>query len=160
MAVSNDAVRSEDRRMIGDPTEVALYLAAETSGHRKAELLRQLPRVAELPFDSDRKCMTTFHRHDSEVIAFTKGAPEQVVALCETVLVITSYSIHYTKLYDGAAISVEREEALGKCRGTAVLVEQREVRHSQHRQPSCLSVACPIIDRITSYNVCYTKLLR
>ncbi len=87
MAVSNDAVRSEDRRMIGDPTEVALYLAAETSGHRKAELLRQLPRVAELPFDSDRKCMTTFHRHDSEVIAFTKGAPEQVVALCETVLV-------------------------------------------------------------------------
>jgi len=86
MAVSNDAVRGEDSRMIGDPTEVALYLAAETSGHQKAELLERLPRVAELPFDSDRKCMTTFHRYDSEVIAFTKGAPEQVAGLCETVL--------------------------------------------------------------------------
>jgi Ca2+-transporting ATPase len=83
LALSNDATRHEDGHMIGDPTEVALFQGAEERGYRKAELLVQAPRVAELPFDSDRKCMTTLHREGSEVAAFTKGAPEQVVALCD-----------------------------------------------------------------------------
>lgn len=83
MALSNDATRHPDGRMIGDPTEVALFQGAEDRGYRKAELLAKAPRVAELPFDSDRKCMTTLHREGSEIVAFTKGAPEQVVALCE-----------------------------------------------------------------------------
>jgi len=86
MAVSNDAVRGDGDRLIGDPTETALYLAAEASGYRKAELLERSPRVAELPFDSDRKCMTTLHRYENETVVFTKGAPEQVVALSDTVL--------------------------------------------------------------------------
>ena len=83
MALSNDATRHEDGHMIGDPTEVALFQGAEDRGYRKAELLVQGPRVAELPFDSDRKCMTTLHREGSEIVAFTKGAPEQVVVLCD-----------------------------------------------------------------------------
>ncbi|MDO8356642.1 MAG: calcium-translocating P-type ATPase, PMCA-type [Nitrospirota bacterium] len=83
MALSNDAARHDDGHMIGDPTEVALFQGAEERGYGKAELLVQAPRVAELPFDSDRKCMTTLHREGSEVVAFTKGAPEQVVALCD-----------------------------------------------------------------------------
>ena len=83
MALSNDATRHEDGHMIGDPTEVALFQGAEERGYGKAEWLEQAPRVAELPFDSDRKCMTTLHREGSEVVAFTKGAPEQVVALCD-----------------------------------------------------------------------------
>ncbi|MCX5722212.1 MAG: calcium-translocating P-type ATPase, PMCA-type [Nitrospirae bacterium] len=83
LALSNDATRQKDGRVIGDPTEVALFQAAEDRGYRKAELLAQAPRVAELPFDSDRKCMTTLHREGSEVVAFTKGAPEQIVVLCE-----------------------------------------------------------------------------
>ncbi|MEK7235047.1 MAG: HAD-IC family P-type ATPase, partial [Nitrospirota bacterium] len=83
LALSNDATRHEDGRIIGDPTEVALFQGAEERGYGKAELLGQTPRVAELPFDSDRKCMTTLHREGSEVVAFTKGAPEQVVALCD-----------------------------------------------------------------------------
>ncbi|MEY4706154.1 MAG: hypothetical protein RL042_2359 [Nitrospirota bacterium] len=83
MALSNDATRQKDGRVIGDPTEVALFQGAEDRGYGKAELLAQSPRVAELPFDSDRKCMTTLHREGSAVVAFTKGAPEQVVALCE-----------------------------------------------------------------------------
>lgn len=82
LALSNDAIRHEDGRIIGDPTEVALFHGAEDRGYGKAELLAQAPRVAELPFDSDRKCMTTLHREGSTVVAFTKGAPEQVVALC------------------------------------------------------------------------------
>jgi Ca2+-transporting ATPase len=83
LALSNDATRHKDGHMIGDPTEVALFQGAEDRGYGKAELLVQAPRVAELPFDSDRKCMTTLHREGSEVVAFTKGAPEQVVALCD-----------------------------------------------------------------------------
>ena len=83
MALSNDATRHNDGHMIGDPTEIALSQGAEDKGYVKAELLAQAPRVAELPFDSDRKCMTTLHREGSEVVAFTKGAPEQVVALCD-----------------------------------------------------------------------------
>ncbi len=83
MALSNDAIRHDDGHMIGDPTEIALFQGAEEKGYGKAELLVQAPRVAELPFDSDRKCMTTLHREGSEVVAFTKGAPEQVVALCD-----------------------------------------------------------------------------
>lgn len=83
MALSNDAARHDDGHMIGDPTEVALFQGAEARGYGKAELLAQAPRVAELPFDSDRKCMTTLHREGLEVVAFTKGAPEQVVALCD-----------------------------------------------------------------------------
>ena len=83
MALSNDAVRHEDGHMIGDPTEVALFHGAESRGYGKVELLAQAPRVAELPFDSARKCMTTLHREGSKVVAFTKGAPEQVVALCD-----------------------------------------------------------------------------
>jgi len=86
MALSNDATRSERGEMIGDPTEIALYMAAEQGGYTKADLLARSPRMDELPFDSDRKCMTTLHRGPSGIIAFTKGAPEQVVALCEAEL--------------------------------------------------------------------------
>ncbi|MDH5666432.1 MAG: HAD-IC family P-type ATPase, partial [Nitrospira sp.] len=87
MALSNDAVKNQDDRLIGDPTETALYLAAEEAGVSKKELLDTMPRLAELPFDSDRKRMTTFHRRDEEVVAFTKGAPEAVLALCDKALV-------------------------------------------------------------------------
>ncbi len=104
MALSNDAVRHEDGRMIGDPTEVALFQGAEDKGYKKAELLVQAPRVAELPFDSDRKCMTTLHREGSEVVAFTKGAPEQIVALCDGQL-----AGHARTALDTAAILAQAE---------------------------------------------------
>lgn len=87
LAVSNDAVKDQNNRLIGDPTETALYVAAEAAGARKMELLNFMPRIAELPFDSDRKRMTTFHRRSEEVLAFTKGAPETVLALCDKVSV-------------------------------------------------------------------------
>jgi P-type Ca2+ transporter type 2C len=83
MAVSNDAVKDQGNRLIGDPTETALHRAAEAGGARKTELLDVMPRLAELPFDSDRKRMTTFHRRGEEVVAFTKGAPETVLTSCD-----------------------------------------------------------------------------
>ncbi|MFQ5991910.1 MAG: calcium-translocating P-type ATPase, PMCA-type [Nitrospiraceae bacterium] len=86
MALSNDAVRNDRGEEIGDPTEVGLYLAALEAGFDKAMLEATAPRLAEIPFDSDRKCMTTFHKDSGGTISFTKGAPERVVEQCETAL--------------------------------------------------------------------------
>jgi P-type Ca2+ transporter type 2C len=86
LALSNDATRNEDGTVSGDPTEVALFNAAFDAGFAKAELAKTAERVFELPFDSERKRMTTVHRHDSGFIAYTKGAPESVLPLCRAAL--------------------------------------------------------------------------
>jgi P-type Ca2+ transporter type 2C len=84
LALSNDATIGPDGKVIGDPTEVALYSAADDAGYVKGVLEDESPRIAELPFDSDRKCMTTLHRHAAggAIVALTKGAPEQVLERC------------------------------------------------------------------------------
>jgi Ca2+-transporting ATPase len=82
MAVSNDARPGADGAVLGDPTEVALYLEAAEAGVYKEALLERMPRVAEIPFDSDRARMTTVHRDGERVVAFVKGAPEQTIPLC------------------------------------------------------------------------------
>lgn len=69
MTLCNDASAEEGER-IGDPTELALLDAAALHGIKKRNLERQLPRTAELAFDSDRKMMTTLHRRQGAVIAF------------------------------------------------------------------------------------------
>lgn len=84
LALSTDTIRNERGDVVGDPTEVALYEAAGNAGYDKAALEATWPRLAELPFDSDRKCMTTFHQCAEGVIAFTKGAPEQMLERCHT----------------------------------------------------------------------------
>ncbi|HEY5649007.1 MAG TPA: cation-translocating P-type ATPase, partial [Nitrospiria bacterium] len=79
MAISNDALLGEGGSVAGDPTEVALYNAAMGNGFDKNKLEGDFPRVGEIPFDSDRKCMTTFHRWsgpDGHFISITKGAIE------------------------------------------------------------------------------------
>lgn len=86
LALSNDASRNHEDRTTGDPTEVALYLAALEAGHDKAALEVDIVRVFELPFDSDRKRMTTVHRHPDSFMAYTKGAPESVIPLCSSAL--------------------------------------------------------------------------
>lgn len=72
MALCNDASAEEGSRT-GDPTELALLDAAEQLGVRKDVLERQMPRIEELSFDSDRKMMTTLHR-PNETALFRFGA--------------------------------------------------------------------------------------
>lgn len=75
LALSNDAERDVSGNMIGDPTEIALFAIAEDHGFKKDLLRKGMPRVAEIPFDSERKCMTTFHKKPSGgFVSFTKGA--------------------------------------------------------------------------------------
>ncbi|MBI5435524.1 MAG: calcium-translocating P-type ATPase, PMCA-type [Nitrosomonadales bacterium] len=82
LALSNDAHRSHHGKLIGDPTETALYSVALEAGYDKAILETGAPRLVEVPFDSERKRMTTLHRHPSGAVAYTKGAPESVLPLC------------------------------------------------------------------------------
>ena len=86
LALSNDAQRSHHDKLIGDPTETALYQAALDADFDKTKLEETAPRSMELPFDSERKRMTTLHRQADGFIAYTKGAPESVLPQCHTML--------------------------------------------------------------------------
>ncbi len=83
MALCNDACEDAECQIIADPTEAALYAAAKAGGVSKKEAEADLPRTSELPFDSARKLMTTFHAGNARIgeaggryISFTKGAVE------------------------------------------------------------------------------------
>lgn len=67
---------------IGDPTETAIVLAAHKNGMPKESLAKQYPRLAELPFDSDRKRMTVVCRMDGKLIAIVKGGFDVMEPLC------------------------------------------------------------------------------
>jgi Ca2+-transporting ATPase len=71
--------------VIGDPTEGALVVAAAKTGLNKAELEQEYPRLAEIPFDSARKMMTSFYEIDDNIYSYTKGAPDLLVAQCTSI---------------------------------------------------------------------------
>jgi len=81
MALNND-VAEINGKAAGEPTELALFEAALKSGFDKSALETLSPRLAVLPFDSQRKQMTTLHASDSGVVAYIKGAPERVLSQC------------------------------------------------------------------------------
>lgn len=85
-ALCNDASLEVDAdgvlHEIGDPTETALIAAAEVVGMTKNELAEQFPRVGELPFDSDRKLMTTINMMNGKPVAVVKGGFDVLVPRC------------------------------------------------------------------------------
>jgi Ca2+-transporting ATPase len=79
LALNNDVKQSAEGEMFGDPTEIALVEAAkETLQDHYTTAAAKFPRVAELPFDSDRKCMTTVHRFGEKFLVLSKGAIESI----------------------------------------------------------------------------------
>ncbi|MCE9540646.1 MAG: HAD-IC family P-type ATPase, partial [Bacteroidetes bacterium] len=74
MALNNDVSKDKNGKWLGDSTEVALVKYASEKNFEKNALEKIFPRVEELPFDSTRKCMTTFHKTENGIIAITKGA--------------------------------------------------------------------------------------
>ncbi len=71
-----------EEQHIGDPTETAIVLAAHKNGSPKEELAKKYPRLAEIPFDSDRKLMTTVCRIDGKNIVIVKGAFDVMASRC------------------------------------------------------------------------------
>jgi Ca2+-transporting ATPase len=69
-------------RLIGDPVDTALLRAAQSAGLDIEHERAAYPKVEEIPFSSERKLMTTVHGHDGRWVAYTKGAPEAVLARC------------------------------------------------------------------------------
>lgn len=67
---------------IGDPTETAIVFAAYRNGMDKKELDRKYPRLAEIPFDSERKAMSTVHNLDGKITVIVKGAFDVLVKKC------------------------------------------------------------------------------
>jgi len=75
-AVLANDTRKQEETYVGEPTELALVQAAERFGFKKEELDKQYERLDELPFESERKKMTTVNKLDGRFVAFTKGAVE------------------------------------------------------------------------------------
>lgn len=71
-----------EEQHIGDPTETAIVLAAHKNGLPKEALNKEYPRLGEIPFDSDRKLMTTIHKIDGKLIAIVKGAFDVMSSKC------------------------------------------------------------------------------
>ena len=109
LALSNDAQMDASGSVIGDPTEIALYNIARDNGFDKKEVEKNFPRAAEIPFDSDRKCMTTIHKWEirsgklevkeknllqltsyfslpTSYVSFTKGAVDNLIERAVNIL--------------------------------------------------------------------------
>ena len=71
-----------EQQHIGDPTETAIILAAHQNGITQESLSREYPRLAEIPFDSDRKLMSTVNRIDGQNIVIVKGAFDMMAQRC------------------------------------------------------------------------------
>ncbi|RYD96281.1 MAG: cation-transporting P-type ATPase, partial [Sphingobacteriales bacterium] len=79
--MNNDTLENENGDLKGDSTEIALMrVAADLDIHRDT-----MERLAEIPFDSTRKLMTTFHPYESRVVAITKGAPDVLLRICNDI---------------------------------------------------------------------------
>ena len=87
MSLCNDAELQLDGTIKGEPTEAALVEYADKIGLDKNNIIKAFPRIAEAPFDSSRKMMSTIHKTKNGFVQYTKGAPDIVLAHCTSALV-------------------------------------------------------------------------
>lgn len=89
LLANDSAVENVDGeiKQLGDPTEVALVVSAQNIGLYKKEQEAILKRVEEIPFDSDRKLMTTIHKDGEKYKVFTKGALDVMLERCTKILI-------------------------------------------------------------------------
>lgn len=73
----------DENEFIGDPTETSIYKLAKDNDIDYDSVLKKYPRVEELPFDSERKLMTTIHKIKEGYLVVTKGAPDNLFNLCK-----------------------------------------------------------------------------
>lgn len=82
LALNNDVEADADGNALGDPTEVALWQAIDNADIDSNALKAAWPRVQEIAFDANRRCMTTIHYGPDGVVAMIKGAPESILSRC------------------------------------------------------------------------------
>ena len=103
----NDSKLSSDGTLAGDPTETALIDFANKLKVPTEKILENLPRVEEVPFDSDRKLMTTVNKDNGKYLVYTKGGIDELLSRC------TSYIVNGEVRYDldnyKKTIAVENE---------------------------------------------------
>ncbi len=79
----NDAIYDPEKEsIVGDPTEGAMVVLSHKAGMVKDQWEKKYPRLQEIPFDSDRKLMSTFHNIDDKTVMYTKGAPDELLRRC------------------------------------------------------------------------------
>ena len=71
-----------DNKVVGEPTEKAIVEKALEMGKNKKDIEKQMPRINEIPFNSNRKMMTTIHQNGNKYIVITKGAPDILLERC------------------------------------------------------------------------------
>ncbi len=82
-SLCSDAEVDEEGKVTGEPTEAALQEFALKNGIDKRKITKEQPRVAEAPFDSGRKMMSTLHfLGENKIIQYTKGAPDVILSRC------------------------------------------------------------------------------
>lgn len=74
-------------KTVGDPTEAALINWSEVLNFSTKTLIDKYPRIYEIPFDSNRKLMSTIHQYDQEKYVFVKGAVDNMINICSHVLI-------------------------------------------------------------------------
>ncbi|MFN8344005.1 MAG: cation-translocating P-type ATPase [Spirosomataceae bacterium] len=82
MALNQD-VQKQEKKLTGDPTEIALLEYTRAQEGFENQWLKDMKRIHELPFDSERKAMTTIHEYDGKYYVFTKGAAESIAKISE-----------------------------------------------------------------------------
>ncbi|MGB8400419.1 cation-translocating P-type ATPase [Bradyrhizobium sp.] len=123
LALCNDS-ELRDGAVVGDPMEGALLVLAAKGGIERAKLSRELPRIAEIPFDAAHKFMATLHGNGEEVDIFVKGAPDVLLTRC-TRRYAPGNDAHLNNT-DNAAIEAAYREFAGRgLRG--LLVARRSV---------------------------------
>jgi Ca2+-transporting ATPase len=113
--LSNDAQLDNSTgpyKIIGDPTEGAIVTFAGKLGQSSEQLNMIYPRIAELPFDSGRKMMTTFHSDyiEGKIVSFTKGAPDIVINKCSKIA-LNGRIVDFNKELKDKVLSVNRKFA-------------------------------------------------
>ena len=114
-ALANDALLDNSSglwKIAGDPTEGAIVTFAGKLGKTREELNEKFPRIEELPFDSARKMMSTFHKNyiPGKIVSFTKGAPDIVIKRC-TKIALNGEIVDFTEDLKNKVLAVNTEFA-------------------------------------------------
>lgn len=126
--LANDAIFNAEKRSLGDPTETALLDAGLKYGVDKTALDAEMPRVAEIPFDSERKLMTTVHQtREGDYIVAVKGGLDELLACC-------------TQIYDGNEVRPISESDLQAIHKSNTELAVKALR--------VLAIACKSMDQI------------